>query len=396
MLIRVIGGLIVATSLIDAAVTAHELMKVSAPTAAVRFAAALMPLDEANDLRAAEADPVDNEADLRAALEKNPWNTRSWIGLSVHAEMRGDVSGAEGFLRSAAAHDIGRQPRWALANFYYRQGDQQHFLEWANDYRSVTHDQEEGLFRMVAEVVPDAGSFASALPHLGCDELPLAIQAVKMRSLAPDPLVDTMTSVCADTSSRKTLMQLVTELLMQDDVIRASEVWHNMGQRVTLSNADFKDPVTGEGFDWRINQSPSVRVRQQPQTGLQFDLEEGSSSGTVLLFQPVLLTPGARYRLDMISESNPPAVETFRWELVELSTGRHLDTQLDEENINEQPAWEFRAPAVTPKTLALALFYRRPIGATSFHGRFILHGVRLARELTTSAPAKTLNRATIH
>ena len=384
MLIRSIGTLILAVSVTNAAVTAHELLKTHGSPMATRVADRLMPLDAYNELRAAANNPANAEPVLRAALAKNPWDTRSYIGLSVQAEMRGDARTAESLLHVAAAHDIGREPRWALANFYFRQGNQQGFLEWTNSYRAVTHEHEDGLFRMVAASVADAHALREALPHLGCDEMGTAVDVMRAAEEPADELIQSMSDTCKDASSRAALSALVSDYILEDKPARAAQIWRGMGERSTLANADFHASVTGQGFDWRINQSPDVSVRQRAD-GLEFDMRDGVADGTVLLFQPVMLEPGAGYRLAMSAAGDQTVKGAFRWELVELSTGRHLPTSLDEENVNELPNWRFVAPAAESRSLALALFYRRPEGALPVTGRFTVEGVQLARQLEVPA-----------
>ena len=380
MLIRSIGTLILAVSVTNLAVSAHELLKASGSPVAIAVADRLMPLDSYNELRAAASNPSNSEPSLRAALAKNPWDTRSWIGLSVQAEMRGDSTTAENLLHVAAAHDIGREPRWALANFYFRQGDQQKFLEWTNSYRAVTHDREEGLFRMVAASVPDAHALNQALPHLGCDEMGTAVDVMRAAQQPADELIASMASTCKDATSRASLSAMVSDLILEDKPQRAAEVWAGMGERGTLANAEFHQPITGQGFDWRINKSPDVTFRQRD-AGVDFNLQDGVADGTVLLFQPVLLEPGAHYRLAMSTLGDAAVTGAFRWELVELSTGRHLPSSLDEDNINNLPNWRFVAPATSARSLALALYYRRPEGAVPVTGKLTVQGVQLARQL---------------
>jgi hypothetical protein len=380
MLVRTIGTLILAVSVTNIAVSAHEFLKTSRSPMAIRLADRLMPMDAYNELRAAASDPSNSETNLRSALAKNPWDTRSWIGLSVQAEMRGDPATAENLLHQAAAHDIGREPRWALANFYFRQGDQQQFLEWANSYRAVTHDREEGLFRMVAASVPDAHELNQALPHLGCDEMGTAVDVMRAAQQPADELIQSMSNTCKDATSRATLSAMVSDFILEDKPQRAAEIWAGMGQRSTLANADFHSPITGQGFDWRINKSPDVSFRQQG-SGVDFDLHDGVADGTVLMFQPVILVPGAHYRLAMNTHGDESVAGAFRWELVELSTGRHLPSSLDEENINNLPNWRFYAPAMGTRSLALALFYRRPEGGLPVTGKFTVQGVQLAQQL---------------
>ena len=395
MLVRLIGCFMIAAVTAEVAVTGHDLLRTSSNPGTVALAERVMPLDETDELRSAAENPEQARAHLLAAVKENPYDGDTWVRLSVDAESSGNNADAERYLKEALAHDSGSAPRWAAANFYFRHGDQSRFLQFSNSYRERTHEGEAGLFRMAAELTPDPHELLAELPRMHCDELGTLIGTLNNRQVDPEPVVDRMTSDCHDTASHSTLSHIVTDLLASDKPVAANHIWLQMGEHAALANANFSQPVTGEGFDWRINQSHEVAVRQPENQGIRLEFGDDVASGTVLLFQPIALEAGKPYRLNMNFEADPPEQDAFRWELVELSTGRHLASGLDTENINQQAVWKFEAPD-SQKTVALALFYARPTGSTPFQGTMQIHGIQLAQELIPQLsflPAKHVARS---
>ena len=57
---------------------------------------------------------------LDRAVKLNPYLASAWIELGVRAEAAGDAVKAEAALREAARVDRTFEPRWTLANFYFR------------------------------------------------------------------------------------------------------------------------------------------------------------------------------------------------------------------------------------------------------------------------------------
>ncbi len=386
MILKIVALALAAAVSTEVAVTTHEAMGGAKDAALASLGERIMPMDERNELRKARQNPEQAAAHLKAAVARNPYHSEAWVELSVDAENSGHLAEASYDLAQATSHDAGAAPRWATANFYFRQGDEKQFLTAVNSYRSVTHKEEPGLFRMVAEGAPDVHTLLTAMPNLGCDELGTLLDTVRERELSPDEVVDRLSSSCRDdAASGKALAHYMSDLLRTDKAELATQVRHRVGENDPLVNATFTTPVTGEGFDWRVNVNDSIQVRQERKQGIEFAFEDRIPSGTVLLFQPISLAPENTYRLSTKIESEPHDDDAFRWELVELSTGRHLPSGLDEDSINRTSNWVFQVPK-TSKTLAIALFYKRVDGEVPFQGTINVQGVGIARELSSATP----------
>ncbi len=86
-------------------------------------------LEQAAELREAEGLPA---AGLRErAARMNPLDSENWIHLAARSETEGRSREAERDLFHAFDVDRQFEPRWALANFYWRAGNSQAALAWA-------------------------------------------------------------------------------------------------------------------------------------------------------------------------------------------------------------------------------------------------------------------------
>ena len=225
MILKLVALALTAAVSTEVAVTTHEALGGAKNAALASLGERISPLDERNELRKAQANPEQANAHLRAAVQRNPYHSEAWIQLSVDAENSGQLAEASYDLAEAGSHDAGAAPRWAAANFYFRQGDEKEFLTAVNSYRSVTHKEEPGLFRMVAEGSPDVHSLLNSMPNLGCDELGTLLDTVRERELSPDELVDRMSSSCHDdAASGKALEHYMSDLLRTDKAELATQV----------------------------------------------------------------------------------------------------------------------------------------------------------------------------
>jgi tetratricopeptide (TPR) repeat protein len=82
---------------------------------------------------------------LETGLERSPQDADLWMDLGVRAELEGDFEVAEAALLRAAALDREFAPAWALANFYFRRGEQERFWPWAQHATQMT--KSDSLFR---------------------------------------------------------------------------------------------------------------------------------------------------------------------------------------------------------------------------------------------------------
>ena len=101
-------------------------------------------------------DGADSTALLERAARVNPVSSAPRIRLGLAAETRGDFPGAEKWLLDAARVDRQFEPRWTLANFYFRRERAGLFWKWMRGARSLLWRSPFG-FRFVLAGDPGRG-----------------------------------------------------------------------------------------------------------------------------------------------------------------------------------------------------------------------------------------------
>lgn len=84
--------------------------------------------------------PEQRIAALTEAYLLHPRDTSISLQLGIELERLGDGASAEAILLQAARFDHQYQPAWTLANFYFRQDDQDRFWIWATRAASISYD----------------------------------------------------------------------------------------------------------------------------------------------------------------------------------------------------------------------------------------------------------------
>jgi hypothetical protein len=77
------------------------------------------------------------------------------IKLGLDAELRGDLAGAEKWLLDAARVDHQYEPRWTLANFYFRQQRIEEFWKWIRSALDVSYGDRGAAFDLCWRASPD-------------------------------------------------------------------------------------------------------------------------------------------------------------------------------------------------------------------------------------------------
>src|SRR5690242_7890975 len=109
---------------------------------AVRHALTIAP-DNANywlhwvDLM--EAGGQSGDSGIARATQVDPFNAEVWVRAGLNAEMSGDYQRAEQHLLRAARQSRQFEPRWVLANYYFRRNDEEHFWLWVKSAMIWAH-----------------------------------------------------------------------------------------------------------------------------------------------------------------------------------------------------------------------------------------------------------------
>jgi tetratricopeptide (TPR) repeat protein len=243
--------------------------------------------------------------DSRPLLERiarlNPDSSAARIRLGLDAEVRGDLAGAERWLLDAARVDRQYEPRWTLANFYFRQQRMDEFWKWIGAALEASYGDRTAAFDLcwraapdsriiMARAIPDqhdvvAAFLAYLLMNKAGDAAPVAIRLSQSHDAADLPLLD------------RELDSLVTN----NQRAEAREIWINLGYpdpTAIVFNPDFGPPRVGHGFDWRLIQNPGVtNVSLDTPPSLRISFNGMQPESCVLLNQYSGDRKGKRYLL---------------------------------------------------------------------------------------------------
>lgn len=301
-----------------------------------------------------EYDGGDAGAKWEEIARRSPRDSASRIRLGLLAEQRGDTVAAERWLRAAYEVDHQFEPRWTLANFYFRQGRVAEFWTWIHSALEISYGDRSPAFDLCwhlsdkagevqTRAIPPRAEVAEAYLLYVLDRHPEAISGAARAVRAPELLLGTV--------------DRLIELARFDEAV---ETWQRAGRDTPrgISGARFEEPQTGRGFDWRF-----ARVEGVTQTSLDAGRGHrihltGNQPETAELLRQYAggLTPGMRYQLRVESDGDAHA---FEWRVggdVIAAGG------------------EFRASgAVVPITLS----YHRPLGEMRAEGTLDLREVKL-------------------
>jgi tetratricopeptide (TPR) repeat protein len=292
----------------------------------------------------ADYDGRDSTALLERIAQLNPTGSAARIRLGLAAEQRGDVALAERWLREAYAVDHQFEPRWTLANFFFRQKRTDEFWTWIRSALEISYGDRRPAFDLCWAMSSDGAEILSrAIPdreEVGADYLVYVMDRPAALAAA------------AKKVHRQELLWDATDRLL--DARRYSDavqVWQLTGRPAPdgVTAPDFEPPQTGRGFDWRWTNAPGVKHRSRARIQLSGEQPESVE----LLHQYVGgLRRGERYRLEWKMSAEVPGIA---W------------------RIDGKPATEFRADT---EVVRLSLWYQRPLGEVRSEGAFELSGVK--------------------
>jgi hypothetical protein len=266
---------------------------------------------------------------LRRAAAASPYDSGVRIRLGLQAESEGDHAEAERRLLEAARLNRQYEPRWTLANFYFRRDNQAEFRRWAREALVMSYGDRAPLFDLCAAVAGDLGEVARWLPDQ--DEVRIAFgqyAAARGRAKEIAPLIESVVARGAATSGVTT--ELCRALMNEYAVPAALRCSARVG---------------GEGaFPWRWPEVRGVAVSRRSDGGLRITLD-GTQPEAIELLSRIVPIAGGRCRLD-VSWDGPTA--GLQWILERHAPDGGVLPHV------------FDAPAFSAARLTLR--YRRPSG----------------------------------
>ncbi len=317
-------------------------------------------------------DGADSRAITRKIAALNPLSSAPRIRLGLAAEMLGDAASAERWLLDAARVDHQYEPRWTLANFYFRAENREEFWKWMRAALEVSYGDRTPPFdlcwrvssnaeEILRRAIPDRHEVIGAyLAYLSQTNRLSAMEAVA-RKLAE----------YHDASDLPLLFGACDQLLAAHDPA-ALDVWTMTGQRAPagIFNGDFASAPLNHGFDWRLADSPGVtHVNLTMPPGHRIALNGQQAESRSLLQQILRTAAGKRY--------------TLRWEArtsgIRAPSGLEWRAGADAGRVVPSPDWtagELTIEAAGAFTL-LELVYQRPTGESRAEGTIELRNVQL-------------------
>ena len=205
-------------------------------------------------------DGADSTALTRKIAALNPYSSAPRIMLGLAAEVRGDSAGAEKWLLDAAGADHQFEPRWTLANFYFRGEKPEQFWKWIRLALDVSYGDRAPAFDLCWRVSTDAGEILNrAIP--GRHEVTQAylVYLSKTNRLGAILAVARRLAAYHDDSDLPILFAACDQLLEAHHP-SALDLWQLTGQSApgNIFNGDFATTPLNHGFDWRPVISPGV------------------------------------------------------------------------------------------------------------------------------------------
>lgn len=342
--------------------------------------------------QAASADPA---TALEAAATLDPGNADTWMRLGVDAEMRGDLRAAESSLLRAADASHQFAPRWALANYYFRRGDEAHFWRWARESLRIGYGDLNPVFQLCWHMRQDARLILGrAIP-----ERPTVLDAYVQfltqqgRLGVSEPAAVKLAGL-ATSEDRATLLVWCDREIEAGAVSAALEVWNALcarhlvpyppldPDRAPLTDGGFAAESVGEGFAWRLAPAVGIVIGRNPAPRyLWVDFSGDQPETWAPLWQFVPVAPGARYRLHFeYRTSELPTASGLRWSVLDGRTGADLAATSPWLSSSDWKPVELAFTTPASGLLRLTLTCLRLPGATRIAGSLALRHLSLERQ----------------
>ncbi len=318
-------------------------------------------------------DGADSTTLLERAARVAPLASAPRIRLGLAAEARGDDSGAEKWLLDAARVDRQFEPRWTLANFYFRSERSSEFWKWMRAALEVSYGDRRLAFQLcwrmsqdsnevLTHGIPPQHDVLATYLAFALEQHREAAGAVALRLAALHNPVDAL------------LLEASCDLLLDSGkVAEALELWKQLGhvRPGLITNGDFLTEPSGHGFDWRPAYPPGIANLQIPGAH-RIALSGKEPESCELLRQFVVLERGKSFSLTWEARTRGFGSPTgVKWSVGSANGG-------------VEPAEDWRAgglefKAEVPLT-PIKLEYQRPMGQARAEGWIEIRKVSLVEK----------------
>ncbi len=363
-------------------------------------------------------DETDSAPLLERAAALSPLSSSPRLRLGLAAEIRGDYVSAERWLLDAARVDHQFEPRWTLANFYFRRANaspfeprlRTPFWRWTRAALEVSYGDRRPAFDLCWRMAGDTGSaeiLERAIPDK--HDVVAAYLAFVLDSHR-DSIAPAAMKLAGfhDSADRPTLLAACDALIDQPEApdvrdaragrvpasggheaasaggkatsashaaASALELWTAIGLASPsgVFNGAFSSAPMNHGFDWRSIESPGVihSSIDQPRSAHRISLDGRQPESCALLTQIVNLDPHAIY--------------TLRWEIRTsgIKSPSGIQWRIGDRRAPIEPTESASIGSadftVTSELAPLTLFYQRPSGEARAEGSVDLTRVWIER-----------------
>jgi tetratricopeptide (TPR) repeat protein len=304
----------------------------------------------------------------------NPYSSAPRIRLGLAAEIAGRPEEAERWLLEAARVDHQFEPRWTLANFYFREGNREDdFWKWMRAALEVSYGDRTPAYDLCWRVSGDAGEILRrAIPDVHEVTGSYLIYLSQTNRLAAMAAVARRLAAYRDGNDLPMLFGACDQLLQAKDAA-ALEVWAMTGQRAPggIFNGDFESAPLHHGFDWRAVEAAGVtQIDLNAPAGHRIVLSGQEAESAGLLQQTLSLGAGKRYRVQWEARTTGiKAPSGIEWR----AGGQSVAVAPSEDWKQGELAFDARE-----RFEILMLAYQRPLGESRAEGSIELRHVRVS------------------
>jgi hypothetical protein len=331
---------------------------------------------------------------LEKAVELNPRYSPGWIELGLAAELDGDLPKAERMLLEAFKADRTYEPRWTLANFYFRRGDRERFFYWAREAARMAYQNQTPLFLLCWRMSQDPETILDkAIP--GRREIVaqyLYFLLLQKNLDAAGPVGERLAKQSA-TDGLPLILFYCDRLLEAGRTETAVRVWNTFcmrrvipGQPLapregrSLTDGSFSGVPLAGGFGWSLQGGEGISfARAAGSPGLQVTFSGKQPENCRLVAQVVPLEPSRDYRLRYTYRTSGIRPGSgLRWDVGNLTGGKEWSVPAPDLASEEwtQGKLDFTTPP-DAQAARLSLRYDRALGTTRIEGSVWLREVSL-------------------
>jgi tetratricopeptide (TPR) repeat protein len=334
---------------------------------------------------------------FQRAAALDPSDASIWIRAGLQAEAAGDFERAEDFLLRASRLSRQYEPRWTLANYYFRRADAGHFWPWAKSALEWSYGDRRPLFDLCWGFTQSADPILNqGIPTVRAVQRDYLMYLLAHKRLDAAETVGRIIEAGANPADRNPLLQYVNVMLDAHRWDSATTAWNVLcgrkivacdvlepGRGISLTNGAFQSEVLGMGFDWRSPATSGVStVREDSPAALRITFSGKQPEQCEVLQQLLPLLAGTDYRLYFEYQTSGIKPETgLQWRAFDAWSAAEVPVvspHLASQKWTSATA-SFTVPTVppNPRVLLLALTYARMPGTTRIEGDVRLRNIRL-------------------